>query len=183
MADEIATSFRPREVTRARAFSLAPGAETRAALADRLGITAIRKLTFKGEIAPQCGTDLRLEATLGATVVQPCVVTLDPVTTRIDEPVTRTYLAEMPEPPAGDEIEMPEDDSAEPMPREIDLAEIMAEALALALPPWPRADGAPPVEVSVTEPGKMPMSDDDAKPFAALKALREKPGGDSGEKG
>ncbi len=69
---------------------------------------------------------------------------------------------------------MPEDDSAEPLPVTIDLGEVMAEALALELPPWPRAEGVEPVEMSVTEPGKTPMTDDDAKPFAGLKALRDK---------
>ncbi len=77
--------------------------------------------------------DWRLEAKLGATVVQPCVVTAEPVTTRIDDPVTRRYLAQMPE-PQGDEVEMPEDDSAEPLPDVLDLSAVMAEALALALP-------------------------------------------------
>ena len=44
--------------------------------------------------------------------------------------------------PDGDEVEMPEDDTVEPMPEVIDLAEVAAEALALALPLYPRAPGA-----------------------------------------
>ena len=47
-------------------------------------------------------------------------------------------------------------------------------ALALAIPPWPRAPGVEPVEMSVTEPGKEAMTNDDVKPFAALKSLRDK---------
>ena len=50
----------------------------------------------------------------------------------------------------------------------------MAEAVALALPPWPRAEGVETVAISVTEPGKTPLSDEDLRPFAALKALRDK---------
>lgn len=169
MADVIATA----RVNRAEAFEIAPDTEARAALAARLGIRSIRKLAFGGEVLPDGDRDLRLEATLGATVVQDCVVTGDPVVTRIDVPVVRRYLAGMEE-PQGDEIEMPEDDSAEPLPATIDLSDVMAEALALELPPWPRAYGIDPVEVSVTEPGKTPMTDDDAKPFAGLKALRDK---------
>lgn len=167
------TILATRDITRPTGFSLSPDAAARAALADDLGIMAIRKLTFSGDIAPDRGGDPRLDARLGATVVQPCVVTLDPVTTRLEEDVVRTYLAEMPPLPEGDEVEMPEDDTAEPLPREIDLAQVMAEALALALPAFPRAEGVDPVEVSVTEPGKTAMTDDDAKPFAGLKALRD----------
>ena len=57
----------------------------------------------------------------------------------------------------------------------------MVEALALALPTWPRTEGVEPVTLSVTEPGKTPMSDEDAKPFAALKSLAEKAANDPGE--
>ena len=59
----------------------------------------------------------------------------------------------------------------------------MVEALALALPPWPRAEGVDAVALSVTEPGKQAMTDDDAKPFAALKSLRGNLEGDAGENG
>jgi len=65
-------------------FDLRPDAEARVALADRLALSDLRKLRFAGELAPQGERDWRLEAHLGATVVQPCRVTLVPVTTRID---------------------------------------------------------------------------------------------------
>ena len=175
------TILRTQGITSPRAFDLAPDAVARAALAQDLGISAIRKLGFRGSVAPDGDDDLVLEAHLGATVVQPCVLTLDPVTTRIDETVTRRYLAHMPDLPEGDEIEMPEDDTAEPLPRTIDLLNVMAEALALALPAFPRADGVEPIDVSVTEPGKTPMTDDEAKPFAGLKSLRDRLGGTEDE--
>ena len=139
----------------------------------------VRKLRFEGEIAPEGPTDLRLTATLGATVVQPCVVTLEPVTTRIDESVSRLFSTEIPEIPEGDEVEMPEDDTVEPLPAAINLAQIAEEALALAAPAYPRAEGAELGVTQFTEAGKEAMSDDDAKPFAGLKALRDKLGGDS----
>lgn len=163
-------------------FELKPDAAARSELASKLGIRGIKKLSLTGEVQPDGAHDLRLEASLGATVVQNCVVTTDPVTTRIDELVHRRYLADMPEPQA-DEVEMPEDETADPLPEILDLAQIMAEALALALPPWPRAEGVDPVDISVTEPGKTPLTDDDMRPFAALKALRENDpdsGGDNG---
>jgi len=159
-------------------FAVEPDAEERTAIADRLGASAIRKLRFEGELRPQGRQDWLLVATLGATVVQPCVVTLEPVTTRIDEEVRRTYLAEMPEPEGGDEVEMPQDETAEPLPDALDLAAVMEEALALALPPFPRAEGAELGEAVFTTPGAEALTNDDAKPFAGLKSLRDKLGKD-----
>lgn len=172
--------LRTNDITKPRAFSLSPDSGARAALAENLGILGIRKLTFSGEIGPEGEKDVRLTAQLGATVVQACVVTLEPVATRIDEHVSRLFAAQMLETPEGDEIEMPEDDTVEPLPRVIDLADIMAEALALAIPPWPRAEGIDAMNLSVTEVGKTPMTDDDAKPFAGLASLRDKLGDEGG---
>jgi uncharacterized metal-binding protein YceD (DUF177 family) len=159
---------------------LTPDAEARAAIAAHLGIPAIRKLRFAGRLAPEGRRDWVLEATLGATVVQDCVITLAPVTTRIDEPVTRHYMADLPDigPAAGHaEVEMPEDDSLEPLPASLDLAEVMIEALSLALPPFPRAEGAALGEITVTEPGAVPLDAETVRPFAGLAGLKDRLGG------
>jgi uncharacterized metal-binding protein YceD (DUF177 family) len=113
-----------------------------------------------------------LKAALGATVVQPCVVTLEPVTTRIDVPVQITYAAGL-EMPEEEEVEMPEDESIEPLGSHIDPYEVMIEALALALPQYPRKDGAELGEAVYTEPGKAPMRDEETRAFAGLAALRD----------
>jgi uncharacterized metal-binding protein YceD (DUF177 family) len=154
-----------------------PDAAARAAIARHLDIRDIRKLRFEGTLTPEGRRDWTLTATLGATVVQDCVVTLDPVVTRIDEPVTRRYLADMPEPTLG-EVEMPEDDTIEPLPASLDLAAVMVEALSLALPPFPRAPGAELGELTVTEPGSAPLDADTIRPFAGLAGLRDKLTGD-----
>mgnify|MGYP001096596192 CR=1 FL=1 len=153
-------------------FEIVPSADEREAIATRLGIVGIRKLRFVGMLAPQGGHDWHLTADLGASVVQSCVVTLDPVTTRIDEAVTRTYLADMPE-ITGGETEMPEDDTTEALPETVDLAAVMVEALSLALPPYPRREGAALGEAVFTESGITPLRDEDTKPFAGLAGLRE----------
>lgn len=159
------------------AFELLPDAAGREAVAAALGIRGVRKLRFTGALAPQGKADWRLTGELGATVVQDCVVTLEPVVTRIDEPVERLYMADWQE-PQGDEVEMGEDTDSEPLPASLDLGQVMLEALALALPPYPRAEGVDPLEVSVTEPGKDAMTEEEARPFAGLKALRDKLGGE-----
>ncbi len=174
----------PRQETRLRTatlnprhphdFDLRPDGPQLAALAQDLGLLALRKLRFAGTLAAEGSSDWRLEAELGATVTQPCVVTLEPVSTRIDQPVLRRFLAHMPEPEAGSEIEMPEDDSLEPLGAVIDLEAVMAEALALALPLYPRKGEAELGEAVFAEPGVTPMTDEDTKPFAGLAALKSK---------
>ena len=154
-------------------FALRPGAEALPLVAELIGAETVRKLSFAGELRPEGKRDYVLEADLGATVVQPCVVTLAPVTTRIEEHVVRRYLAEMPE-PEDDEVEMPEDDSAEPLPDVIDPGAVMLEALALALPLYPRAPEAELGEARFAEPGVAPLTDDELKPFAGLAGLRDK---------
>lgn len=158
---------------RATPFELVPSADERRAVADVLGITGVKKLRFSGQIAPLGSKDWELTADLGATVVQDCVVTLAPVTTRIDETVNRTYLATLPQIEAT-EIEMPEDDTIEELPNTLDLAQVMIEALALALPLYPRSEGAELAQSNFAEVGVTPLTDDDAKPFAGLGALRDR---------
>lgn len=158
-------------------FDLAPDATARAALAAEFGLLALRKLRFSGRLVAEGKRDWALHAILGATVVQPCVVTAEPVTTRIDDPVTRRYLADLPEPEA-DEAEIPDDDTLEPLPETLDLAVVMAEALALALPLYPRAPGAALAQARFAPPGVAPLDDEAAKPLAGLAALRDKLTGD-----
>lgn len=176
-ATDTASVIQPRRLPGrdAVAILLRPDAAARKAMADRLGLTALRKLRFEGHLTPEGRRDWRFEADLGATVVQPCVATLAPVTTRIDTKVVRIYRAEMPPLPEGEDIEMPQDDTEEPLPGTLDLAQVMEEALALALPIYPRAEGAEPVQTRAAPPGVAPLSDEAVKPFAALARLKQKP--------
>ncbi len=152
-------------------FAIEPDGAQLTAIAAQVGAEEIRKLRFAGELRPSGRHDFILEAKLGATAVQACVVTLAPVVTRIDEPVLRKYMAEMPA-PEGDEVEML-DDSMEPLPSVIDLGAVLLEALALALPLYPRAEGVAPADIVVTKPGALPLDGDKIKPFAGLAALRD----------
>lgn len=154
-------------------FSLRPDKDALEQIAAALDLSALRKLSFEGQISPLGRSDWQLTGRLGATVVQPCVVTLAPVTTRIDSDVTRQFVTDyvVPDEP---EAEMPEDDTTEPLDQWIDPAAVMREALALMLPDYPRADDAELGQSVYTEPGQTPMTDDDAKPFAGLADLKAK---------
>jgi len=158
-------------------FDLQPGADALKTLAKALDLQGLRKLRFTGQLTPEGKRNWRLEAQLGATVVQPCVITAEPVTTRIEEKIVRRYLAGFAAPDA-DEAEMPEDDTIEPLPETLDLPDVMAEALSLALPAFPRAEGAELGSAVFAAPGVKPMTDEDAKPLAGLAALRDRMTGD-----
>jgi len=153
-------------------FLLTPDAPARTALAKALEVLDLRKLRVEGVLVPAGKKDWRIEATLGATVSQACVVTLDPVTTRVDEDFVRLYSAQTDDPDEM-ELEVPADDTPEPLPETLDLYDVVIEALTLALPAYPRKDGVDGGTVSFTEPGKAPMTDADARPFAGLAALRD----------
>ncbi len=162
-------------------FDLKPDAEARALLAAVLEISAVPEFRFKGELRPAGKHDWELEADLTAVVEQPCSVSLAPVITPIRETVRRRYLADMPLPEA-DEIEIPEDDTQEALPEVIDPGAVAVEALALALPLYPRAESASLTEAVFAAPGVAPLRDEDLRPFAGLAGLAQKLGtGDTGQ--
>ncbi len=153
-------------------FCILPDKAERAALCTEFGLLNLRKLRFEGQLMREGPRDWRLDAKLGATAIQPCSVTLDPVTSRIDRVVRRLYLADYTA-PVEPEAEMPEDDSMEPLPVSIDLMALMSEELALALPDFPRAEGAGLDTDTASAPGTQPLTDETSKPFAGLAALKK----------
>jgi uncharacterized metal-binding protein YceD (DUF177 family) len=148
----------------------APDAVARAAIALALDLSDLPVLRFDGEITPSGKRDMQLSGRMEAEVVQPCSITLEPVTTRIAEDVRRQYLADFKE-PEGEDVEIPEDDSIDPLPEVIDAAAVVIEALALALPLYPRAPGVELGQIAVAPPGVAPLGDADLKPFAGLAGL------------
>lgn len=165
--------------TREHSFTLVPDAEQLKALREDLGLLGLKKLRFEGSLIPDSKRDWRLKAKLGATASQPCVATLEPVTTRVDVFVERLYTADYNDPALAtaeneSEIEVPEDDTVEPIPVSLTLRDVASEALVLALPDYPRAPGAELSETQFTQEGSDAMTDEDTKPFASLKSLRDK---------
>ena len=136
-----------------------------AAMESLLGVTSIRKMRFSGVLAPDEDGSWNLTGALGATVVQPCVATLQPVTTRVEERVERRFVPDLELPPAAAMAECPADDYVEPMPDVVDLTDIATESLSLGISDYPRVPDAEPVDVHSADP--------ESKPFAALAALKE----------
>lgn len=142
------------------------------AVAKQLSVISVRKLRFVGATGMD-GDDWVLDGKLGVTVTQSCVVTLEPVRTRIEIDVRRRFTASISEENEAD-ITIPSDDTVEALGAIIDAAQIAIEALALELPEYPRADGAVHEELIFSPPGVEPLTDEAARPFAGLGALKKK---------
>lgn len=150
-------------------------AAEREALAARFGLASLGALSAELTIEPVAG-GAAVAGRVLAEVEQPCVVTGEPVAARIDEPfavrfIDSEHFARVAE--ADEEVEIAADD-LDVLPIEhgiIDLGELVAQTLALALPPYPRAAGA-------DAAGRAEGVIDDAAakrasgPFAALAGLR-----------
>ena len=143
-------------------------------LAQRLELRRLESLSATLSVRRVSGGNaVRINGHLSARVVQACVVTTEPVATDLAETVGRLYVADLPA-IEGDEIEMPEDDRVEALPAVVDLGAVMTEALSLALPLYPRREGAEFDGLQVAEPGTDPLTDEAAKPFAGLADLLKK---------
>lgn len=154
-------------------FDLRPEANDLTKIRTELDLLGLRKMRFNGTLEARGKHDWELTARIGATVVQPCSVTLEPVTTRIEEDIVRLYLADWEE-PEDSEVEMTVDETSEPLPVSLSILEVATEALALALPMFPRAPDADLGEFVVTEPGSTPLTEEAKKPFAGLIDLKKR---------
>lgn len=143
-------------------------------IAGILTAQSVKKMRINGKLIPSGTKDWQLTAMVGATVIQTCVVTLDPVQTRIDTPVSLTYVADYALKSDESVVEMTTDETIEPLTDEIDLASIAIEAVAMALPDYPRSQNATLETTVFTESGITPMTDEDTKPFASLASLKDK---------
>lgn len=156
--------------TEGREIAVAADARQRAAIAGRLEISAIDRLEARLRLTRFRG-GLRVEGRLEARTIQPCVVTFVPVPQEIDEPIDRIFLPASEQPKTGTaHAEVFVDLEADEMPdyfegHEIDLSEALVETLALALDPYPRAEGVSLADMEV------PAEGTDESPFGALKSL------------
>jgi len=153
-----------------RHFELVPDEATRQAVAGEIGLVALPRLAATFDLTRRGTDSLRVEGRVTATVIQNCVVTLEPVESEIDEPMELFFRPE----PAG-QAETGEEGGFHPFegkePPEtlvngaVDLGVIATEFLNLGIDPYPRKEG-----VMFDAP---PAGDPAGHPFAALAALKK----------
>ncbi len=145
----------------------------RAGLAQRFGFAGIERLEAELTVR-RTGTEaiIRVAGRLAAEVVQECVVTLEPTRRVVEEEIDERFA-----PAAGSQrgevVVDAEDDEPEPLEGEsIDLGEVVAQCLALAVDSYPRAPG---VEFAGFTLGGGEEGDAvQASPFAVLSALQKR---------
>ncbi len=146
-----------------------------AALAKRFDLLALEKLEARLRLRrARGGSVLRLAGRLSADVVQSCVVTLAPVPGHVEAEFTVLY-GDGGAGEAGIEIDPEIESTLEPWPDSpLDLGEIVAQELALALEPYPRAPGAV-LDPSYEPSGEPAGSPEKVNPFKILGNLRRPP--------
>lgn len=151
----------------ANSFHLRPGEQPRLDIATELDLDGLTRLDFQGNVRGEGRDGWVLTAKLQARVTQPCVVSLKPVRTDIAEDVRIRFTPHMPA-VDNEEVEML-DETLEQLGSFIDLTAIMIEALSLALPQYPRAEGAQ-LATGAQDADVEPASDT-RRPFAGLEGL------------
>jgi hypothetical protein len=150
-----------------RRLDLVADGATRDAIAKAAGLAALPKLEAGFDLIRQGSDGLRVVGRVAATVVQNCVVTLDPIESQIDEAVDLVFLPDVA--PATEPVEVQAFEASDPPEAirdgVIDLGAIATEFLLLGLDPYPRKPGA----VFDAPPAGDPAS----HPFAALAALKK----------
>lgn len=150
----------------------------RVAMAEVAGLREVVSAHASFDVTPRSGGRVHVAGRIRARVGQTCVVTLDPIENDLDEEVDLVFAPPEQVRQLADLIEQGQDgeDVEVPDPPEaivngvIDLGRLATDALFLAIDPYPRKPGAV-FEPDVTAP------DPEDHPFAALKALQEKPKG------
>jgi uncharacterized metal-binding protein YceD (DUF177 family) len=150
-------------------YSLKASPAECAALAKRFGLLSLARLSAEVDLSPMPGGFYRVDAELSAELEQACIVTLEPVASRLEETFTLLFGE------VGSESELVLDsveETVEPLGGGIiDIGETVAQQLSLALDPFPRAPGA---EIPG---GEAVFEDPEPKsPFAALAKLRKSQG-------
>lgn len=153
-------------------FPLEADAAARAALSKRFDLQSIDALTADMSAKRIGGGELILvQGRLKASVVQSCVITGAPVQEEIMETIEERFTLKA-EISSEVEISLDDDDPPEPITgNEIDLGEIVAQHLGVALNPYPRAPGAEIPDAYQEDGDDMP--DTQKNPFLALAALKK----------
>ena len=156
--------------TAPRKLAIAAEPAEREALARRFRLVAIDRLEAAATLARD-GGEVIARGRISAAVVQSCVASGEPVPAEIDESFDLVFRPDAAEVGPEDEVELgaAELDVIFYDGAAVDLGEAVAETLALALDPYPRA---PHAGEALKAAGV--KSEEEAGPFGALAGLREK---------
>ncbi len=160
--------------TSGRPVTLDADAAARAALTKRLGLLDLEKLDARLTLKPSGSRKVKVTGTVSARVVQPCVVSLEPVTTEIEAEIALRLVPE--EEVTADAGLLEDEDDVQPYDGDtVDLGEIVTQTLSLHLPDFPRAPSAQWADrIEDDGDGRDRTAEDGARenPFAKLAVLK-----------
>jgi uncharacterized metal-binding protein YceD (DUF177 family) len=146
----------------------------RADLAQRFGLMSLDQMVTQFVLKRVRRDLVRVKGHVTAQLVQACVITLDPVPARIDERFEVDFLEGVSAPETDLELDAEAADAPEAAPDGwIDLGELAAEQLGLALDPYPRKPGAAVPGEWVAGPAAEPVEAQRPNPFAQLEKLKD----------
>ena len=122
-------------------FHLVADASTRASIAQLAGVPDLPRLEASFDVTPHGSNGLHVVGRVSATVGQTCSVTLEPMTSELNEDVDLVFLppaAAEPRQKSRVEIEVVLDDEPEALIDRIDLGILATEFLVLGIDPYPR---------------------------------------------
>lgn len=158
--------------TEPREVEVEASAAEREALAQRFDIMALGALSARATLIRRAG-EVHANGSLAARLVQSCVATGVELPAALNVPFAIVFRDATPSdvPDAGLELSEGECDVVFFEGSAIDLGEAVAETLALAIDPYPRA---PDADVTLREAGVLSEADAVAAsgPFAALAGLK-----------
>jgi uncharacterized metal-binding protein YceD (DUF177 family) len=146
--------------------------QEREALAARFGLLAVQALSAQMQLEPWRRGGIKVSGRFDARVTQTCVVTLESFEEVLREDITRYFAGQNAPGPAAvtHSVESLEEDEPDVISGgSIDLGELVAESLGLALDPYPRKPGAEFTTGPHDEKNPSPS------PFAALERLKNAP--------
>ena len=147
--------------------------DERAALRQRFDLLSLDSLEADLRYRRD-GRIVEVAGRLRGELTQTCVVSLEPMATTVDEQFVRRFDPDM-APVEDDELDLTVDDLldetvCDPLIDDtIDLGEVVAEQLGLAIDPYPRKEGA---QIDPRYAASAPEDDDESNPFAVLKKLK-----------
>jgi hypothetical protein len=150
-------------------LELEANAAERAALARRIGIEAVERLTAGATFVPVDGA-VEVSGRVRVEVVQLCAISNEPFPTTIDEPLFLRFVKGITPHKPDEELEIDADacDEIEFDGTQFDLGEQIAQTLSLAIDPYATGPNAERVR---KEAGLADQAS--SGPFAALAALRK----------
>lgn len=142
----------------------------RRAISQRLGLHDLRSLRARIELVPWQERGIEAHGEVDADFVQSCVVTLEPIESRLTLPIAARYQPLERNQPQNQEltIDIDDEDPPECLPfnGRIDLGELIIQHLAVALDPYPKKPGVAFGEAGANE---IPQTN---RPFAKLANLK-----------